>query len=173
VTVSRRIQHAQTPRSAFAQKLKMLLLLNALPLAAVAFLAWKLWRGTLTLEAMKARLPAGAGDNLLAFALVLLALIVVASFLLPIVSFGVRMLRLRHLLAVERWRTGRAVRRGWEVLWFLPRTLTYAVLWSLRLISMLATLALSVAAMVFVVRLIKPDFGEAWLPIGRWIELFR
>lgn len=136
------------------------LLLNALPIAGFGFLAWKVSRGEASLD----DLPAGVGRNGVYFAVVVAALIVLVSGILPLVHGPARALR-RSLRSSAEIRSecgfGRLVL---ELLLWPFRQLFYVVFWILRAVCFLASFALIAAAILCVVRLFRPELGDTWFP---------
>ena len=169
---SRRPKPTPSRRSLGGQ-LGLLLAINALPLAAMAWIGWRFWTGELKLSRIGRNLPPGIGENLLVMLGIFGVLIALVGVPLAVLNVFLRRLELRGILSVVHWDRLSAVGKTREAVLWLPRTAVYVVLWVLRLAVILAIVAALGLMVVFVVRLMRPEFGNDWLPIERLLAKIR
>jgi len=136
------------------RKVVLFLLLFSIPILAAGVLTFFWMRGDITLK----RLPEATIFNLEATGVLLAALVLVASLSLPAVHSVVRRLdaaRGRRAAVLHGEVEGS---RFASVAAFPLLYVGLAIAWPLRLVLILATLALLGAILVFAVRLVVPEF---------------
>lgn len=167
------VREAHKKRGSIAGKIGGMLLVNILPLAGLGWLGWSLATGRISADDF----PEALGRNGVLAGASLALLFVSASLLLPIVHGVAKGLRGSLARSRALRAEGGAGRIALEWLLWPFRTVFYVVFWVLRFALYLISLALIAAVLLFAVRIFRPEFGEAWLPIDdtiaraeSWIE---
>lgn len=150
-----------------------LLLLNALPIAGFVWAGYEFWRGRLTTAMIEEKLGPGAGQAGAICAVSIAGLFVVGSLLLPMAHSTARYFK-RSLANSARARAeGGAMRVVFEFLLWPFRMVGFLVFALIRFVLILVALALVIACLAGMVRFVKPEFGNGWLPIEEWVEKLR
>lgn len=143
-----------------ARPLRRFLLLNILPLGAIATVGVLWYRGIIEVDRF---LPPGADENLIAIFVSIGILFVVASLSLPAAHAVVKgvdssFARRTRILAgnEEGSRIG-------ALLLSPLLTVAYLIAWPLRFLLMVLSLLLIAVIIVFMVRLFQPEFAQSWV----------
>lgn len=160
IVPQRRSRRPDLRRGSLRDRLLGLLLLNALPILALAVIAFRVHRG----DARWAEIiPESLVQNGPYIAAGVIAFSTLAWVFLPL--FGALHGRFRESLRASRARAGGGLgRRLIEALLFLPRLAIFCVLHVVLAVSWIATLAALVASLAFLARAIWPDAVDGWLP---------
>ena len=153
-------------RSGPGSKILGLLIVNIIPIAGLAWGAWMVGTGRASLD----DLPEGIGRSAAFFGVATAALLIFASGLLPLFHGLARGMRGRLLYSAERRREGGAGVKFVEWLLWPFRALLYLIGWIGRFGALVVTLALILAAILFLVRFFEPDFLEAELRVTEHLE---
>lgn len=137
----------------------LFLLANILPLGIAVYLLVRYLQGDLP----ELQLAEGTGQNLAVLGVALLLLILVASFSLPTAHRTTK-----RIEALLRWRvailTGRAHgSRLASLLLYLPLLTVYVLMALLRFSLTVLALGILAVCIIFIVRLLDPDFLQKWL----------
>lgn len=159
--------------SAIARQLKVILFFNSLPLALIGYVGWRMASGTLRLEQMTKAFPKDLGENVTIVLLLFMLLLGLVGSPLSLLNLLLRRIRAGAIAAAEFWSRQGFFGRAWDLLLWIPRLLAYGVVWAIRLLVH-AVLGVVLALMViFLVRLVQPDFAESWLPIEKVLSKIR
>ena len=142
------------------------LLLNIFPIAGLAGLVYAIRTERIALDA----LPEPIADNVVPCLVLIAVLFVVASILLPLCHGVARHFRIRLGWSSEVRQTAGALRKSWEWLLWPFRTLFAFVFAVLRGLLIVTSFALILAAGAFIIRMVKPDFLDRWIPVAEWVE---
>ena len=161
---------ARKPRNkanqSWGRRILGLALINFIPLAGLGALAWALTTERLAMQ----DLPPGVGRPALGFVVALLLLIVVVSALLPLSHGWVKALWRQLQASPVRRAAGGAGRKLFEFLMWPFRRVFHLLFWLTRLLSYLLSFGLILACCLFLIRTIKPEFLQEWLPLENWGE---
>ncbi len=152
---------AHKKKRSLKSKFMRFIVINMIPVTGLVALGWGLNQGKIPLDS----LPGGVGRNALYFGVAIALLIVATSFFLPLVH-GIA----RHFATTLGWSSEvrkdcGAARKLWEFACWLPRQLTYRIMVVLRSGFILVSLALILCSVVFMIRMVKPDFLEDKLDV--------
>ncbi len=145
--------------SSIRQGLLLLLAINALPLLGLGFMAYRVHRGE---AAWRDLLSDGVARNGPYVVLGILAVTLFAYVVLPGVQAGGRKVAAWIGRADEARRGGGAGRVVAGISWPFER-LAFGLLFLLRGLAVLGSLATLAFVAVFIVRMLRPEFLSAWL----------
>lgn len=140
--------------------LGLLLVVNALPMLALAYVGWRVSKGDTTWGEV---LPPGLRHHGLWLCVWISVIGLLAWLLMPLASAGAR--RLHGALSRAREPGRSAFRRFSDAVLWLPRQVFFFVFFVLRGVFFLAALATLGLIVLSMIRLAKPDFLAGFPPL--------
>ncbi len=160
------VQERHKTKSSRRSRVLGFLLINIIPLGGLVALVWGVQQGRVSLD----DLPEGVGRNGLYFGVVIALLIVTASLVLPGAHRIARQAQGRLLWSRDVRSHAGFARRCWEWILWLPLQVAFRLFALLRLVLTLLSIVLILAALLFMIRLVKPRFMEAELNVNQRME---
>lgn len=153
--------------SSLGGKVLGLAIINIIPLGGLGYFIWALATGRNSLD----DLPAGLGRNAACFGVTVVLLLIIASGLLPLCHGLARGMLGRLRYSAEMRRQGGVLRKFGEFLLWPFRFVTYLSAASLRFVLLVTGLALTAAAILFIVRFFEPEALESQLQVDHRLEV--
>lgn len=144
-------------------RLVLLLLMNALPIAGLAVVAYRVRRGDATWGEVVPESVIVNGPYV-AVAVVLLSLMVWVA--LPLIGAADQRVRDGLDGSAERRRNGGALRKLWELLLQPFRMLAVVLLWVATAVAWSGTFAALAGFALFLTRMAAPEWVDSWLPFS-------
>jgi len=152
-------------RTPLSKKLMGYALINILPIGGLAWFAWALSRGDVSLD----DLPKGLDRNAAYLGCTIALLFVLVTFLLPFVHWSTSRLKEGLLWAAEVRSHAGFFRLILELVLWPFRLIFHGAFWILRLALFLSSFALIALSIVFIVRFFHGDFMEDLTHLSEWM----